>query len=195
MYFPPNMNFQYFFFNTYPGYFLQALPIALLFGIIYGIYRSKKQEKESIAKIIFSSIFVSYVLGLLYLTIFMDIGSNIYYFLFYHMPSGDNLRWFTFEYYLIPDAFLSLNSENIGNILMFIPFGILYPVFDKKNSLKRTIFAGIILSVLIELIQPIFGRSFDINDIILNSIGAIISAIIFYSVKSIIKIIKVKSKK
>ena len=30
MYFPKDMNFQYFFFDTYIGYFLQALPIALI---------------------------------------------------------------------------------------------------------------------------------------------------------------------
>ncbi len=30
MYFPSDMNFQYFFFSTYPGFFLQVLPIALL---------------------------------------------------------------------------------------------------------------------------------------------------------------------
>ena len=32
MYFPSDMNFQYFFFDTYPGYFLQALPVALIAG-------------------------------------------------------------------------------------------------------------------------------------------------------------------
>ena len=40
MYFPSNMTFQYFFFDTYPGYFLQALPIALIAGIIYANWLS-----------------------------------------------------------------------------------------------------------------------------------------------------------
>ena len=39
MYFPQDMNFQYFFFSTYPGYFLQALPFALTAGIIYIVYQ------------------------------------------------------------------------------------------------------------------------------------------------------------
>ena len=30
MYFPDNMTWQYFFLDTYPGYFLQLLPLALL---------------------------------------------------------------------------------------------------------------------------------------------------------------------
>lgn len=39
MFFPNNMNFQYFFFDTYPGYFLQMLPFALLVGAVYGFIR------------------------------------------------------------------------------------------------------------------------------------------------------------
>lgn len=50
MYFPQDMNFQYFFFSTYPGYFLQALPFALTAGIIYIVYQKKGKRQSSIAK-------------------------------------------------------------------------------------------------------------------------------------------------
>ena len=33
MYFPQDMNFQYFFFSTYPGYFLQAFPLLIVFQV------------------------------------------------------------------------------------------------------------------------------------------------------------------
>lgn len=39
MYFPSDMNFQYFFFDTYIGYFLQALPISLIVSVLYGIIK------------------------------------------------------------------------------------------------------------------------------------------------------------
>ena len=87
MYFPDNMNVQYFFFDTYPGYFLQALPIALVAGIIYAVYKRKKQG-VSLQETILSSLFVCYITGLLSLTLFDLVMSDIYYFLFYHMPSG-----------------------------------------------------------------------------------------------------------
>lgn len=45
MHFPDNMTFQYFFFDTYIGYFLQALPIALVIGAIYGIIRFRKDKE------------------------------------------------------------------------------------------------------------------------------------------------------
>lgn len=45
MHFSNNINFQYFFFDTYPGYFLQALPFALIGGaVLCGI---SKQEQNT----------------------------------------------------------------------------------------------------------------------------------------------------
>ncbi len=34
MYFPSDMTFQYFFLDTYIGYFLQALPIAIITAVV-----------------------------------------------------------------------------------------------------------------------------------------------------------------
>ena len=42
------------------------------------------------------------------------------------------------------------------------------------------------VSIGIELLQPVFGRRFDINDIILNGIGVIASTGIYYLFKRII---------
>ena len=42
MYFPDNMTWQYFFFDTYPGYFLQLLPPALLAGAVYAPHRLRR---------------------------------------------------------------------------------------------------------------------------------------------------------
>ena len=77
-----------------------------------------------------------------------------------------------------------LSSENLGNILMYLPFGILHPLFSKRTTWSRTMLAGIMTSVAIELVQPVFGRSFDINDIILNGIGLIISATVYFALRT-----------
>lgn len=70
MYFPQDMNFQYFFFSTYPGYFLQALPFALTAEIIYIVYQKKGKRQSSIGKMVLPSLFVCYMTGLLCLTLF-----------------------------------------------------------------------------------------------------------------------------
>ena len=76
-------------------------------------------------------------------------------------------------------------AENAGNILMFLPFGALYPLFHRNSTWIHTILMGIGVSVGIELLQPIFGRSFDINDIILNGFGVIVSTGVFFLLKTL----------
>ena len=185
MYFPSDMNFQYFFFSTYPGFFLQALPIALIAGIVYAACQIRQVRRRSTGRIIVSSLFVCYITGLLCLTLFNSIIGDIYYFLFYHAPSGRSHTWFTFEYDLIPDFFHNFGSENLGNIVMFLPFGILYPLFRPSSTWKRTLAVGFVTTFGIELLQPVFGRSFDINDIILNGVGVVASTIVFYTLKMV----------
>lgn len=185
MYFPDDMNFQYFFFSTYPGFFLQALPIALISGAIYVFCQIRRGRWRSTSKIILSALFVCYITGLLCLTLFNNIIGDIYYFLFYHAPSGRSHTWFTFEYDLVPDFFHNFGSENLGNIVMFLPFGILYPLFRENSTWKRTLTIGFMTTFGIELLQPVFGRSFDINDIILNDVGVVASTIVFYTLKMV----------
>ena len=68
-----------------------------------------------------------------------------------------------------------------GNILLFIPLGILLPVLNRKfDNLSSIFLSGIIGSATVEglqlLISLILGfnyRTFDVDDIILNTLGAI----------------------
>lgn len=66
----------------------------------------------------------------------------------------------------------------LGNVALFLPLGILPPlVFDRINSLQRVLILATFASVGIELTQFVsrqFGsyRYVDINDVILNVLGA-----------------------
>ena len=65
----------------------------------------------------------------------------------------------------------------LGNLLMFVPMGMALPVlFNKKfNKLWKIIVFIIVLVIIIEIAQFItFTGSADIDDLILNTIGAII---------------------
>lgn len=185
MRFPDSMSFQYFFFDTYFGYFLQLLPLALLAGILYILIKRRRHPHLPLGRTLLSALFVCYLTGLLCLTLFHDILGNVYYWLFYHMSSGSSVHWFTLEYYLKLEFWSSLSSERLGNLLLFLPFGILYPLFDQKATWKRTLLTGVGISVAIELLQPIFGRIFDINDIALNMIGVLVSTTIFFTLRRI----------
>ena len=62
----------------------------------------------------------------------------------------------------------------VGNIVLFIPWGILQPIsFKKMQSFKCFIILTLIALVLVETIQlfTMLG-SFDIEDVLLNMLGA-----------------------
>ena len=62
----------------------------------------------------------------------------------------------------------------IGNFAMFIPSGIIMPIlWPKLRGFWRTVAAGALLSLAIELLQlPFASRASDVDDLILNSLGA-----------------------
>lgn len=183
MYFPNDITFQYFFFDTYIGYFLQALPIALAVSAIYGFIRFRTNKETPISRKMFSCVFVCYITGLVCLVVGLDLMNIVWYNLFYHMDAGREVSWFGGTIDLVPDFFNNISGETIGNFLMFLPFGVLYPLAKTTASFKNVAKSGIICVGAIELLQPVFGRAFDINDVILNTLGILVSATIFFVLK------------
>ena len=65
------------------------------------------------------------------------------------------------------------------NIILFIPFGFMFPIIHKKLS-KATITYGFLFSFAIEIMQYITGRGLaDIDDLINNTLGAVIGYLIY----------------
>lgn len=79
----------------------------------------------------------------------------------------------------------------VGNIAMFIPVGIIWPAcFKKLDNVWKTVLAGMGFTLFIEVTQLLFyERCSDIDDLILNTVGAFIGALIYFGVK------KAKAKK
>jgi glycopeptide antibiotics resistance protein len=73
----------------------------------------------------------------------------------------------------------------VGNVLLFIPFGLLMPlIFPAFRKLRKVLPAAAMLSILIELVQYLLSfwhitRFTDIDDVILNVIGAAIGFAMF----------------
>ena len=185
MYFPEYMTFDYFLFNTYPGYFLEVLPIAL---VVAYLYRKKHRETaQSKRELLWRTVFVCYLTGLLCLTLALDIISNIWFFLLHFLPSGISIRLFTFVFDFELHLLDFIDAEDVFNLLMFLPFGVLYPLFRRKDGWGKTLLAGLVLVLGIELLQPIFGRAFDINDVVLDTLGTSLSATLFFLCRAIFK--------
>lgn len=75
----------------------------------------------------------------------------------------------------------------IGNITMFIPVGIVWPIcFKKLDTIGKSILAGAGFSLFIEISQLFFyERCSDIDDILLNTAGAAIGALIYFTYKKL----------
>ena len=63
----------------------------------------------------------------------------------------------------------------LGNIALFVPFGVLLPLITGKKKWFYIVGVGTCLSLLIEITQLITARGcFDPDDIILNTLGTVI---------------------
>lgn len=74
----------------------------------------------------------------------------------------------------------------IGNIFMFTPLGIIWPiVFKKLDTHKKVITAGIGCSLVIEILQiPFFDRVSDIDDLLFNTAGFLIGYLLYLFFRS-----------
>ena len=77
--------------------------------------------------------------------------------------------------------------NTLGNLALFVPLGILLPLVSNRFlSLKRVLLFALMLSVGVEAIQFLlrfFGnpRAVDIDDVILNALGACVGFAIYKS--------------
>ncbi|WP_244176928.1 VanZ family protein [Streptomyces albus] len=89
-----------------------------------------------------------------------------------NLRPGDSIR-----NYLEQPAFQDTVKQIGGNILLGLPFGLLLPVLlPKTRGLIRVALTTAVVMVLVELAQGslVRGRAFDIDDVILNTTGALI---------------------
>ena len=76
-----------------------------------------------------------------------------------------------------------------GNMVMFIPGGIVLPiVYRKLDSFWKVTAAGAFISLCVEILQlPFPSRASDIDDLILNTLGAVIGYGIYAGCKRLRK--------
>ena len=73
----------------------------------------------------------------------------------------------------------------IGNVTMFIPVGLAWPFcFKKLDTIWKTVLVGAGFPLFIEITQlPFYDRCSDVDDLILNTTGIFIGAMIYFGVK------------
>lgn len=73
----------------------------------------------------------------------------------------------------------------LGNIIMFMPIGFFPALLWRKWRWRKSLLTGFCTSTAIEFIQFFIGRSTDIDDVILNTAGALIGFWIFCLLRAV----------
>ena len=82
-------------------------------------------------------------------------------------------------------SFLVLNFNVLGNVILFVPFGYIVSSYIKPKNMWTNTIIAVIVSCTIELVQLQIGRSFDVDDILLNTLGCIIGFLIYVAWQAI----------
>lgn len=149
--------------NVWPMIFIFTIIIVSI-RITYLICNKKKLV---FYKEITMFCFIIYLLLLYYIVTFQD---NSY--------GTNNLIPFKeiFRYDVGSRLFL---KNVIGNILLFIPFGIFVSNYIKNKTFFPVMLLSFIVSCAIEFTQSVIGRTADIDDVILNTVGGILGYLVY----------------
>ena len=137
------------------------------------VYLISNHKKVNISKELISLCFIIYIMLLFELVITTDFESYSNNFI----PFKEMMR------YSLKSKLFYRNV--IGNIVLFVPYGYFVSYYCKLNKMYLCFIITFITSLSIELIQMGIGRSFDIDDIILNVVGGVVGYL-FYLVSEFI---------
>lgn len=123
---------------------------------------------------------------------FFGILSIVYLFLLFQLltkvelneGSGYNLVPFTeiFRYKVGSSLFI---YNVVGNILAFVIFGLIVSIYIKPKTVMAPFLISLVVSSTVEFVQLNIGRSFDVDDIILNVLGCVIGYLLYIGLAAI----------
>lgn len=136
---------------------------------------------------------VAWFLFLVYFTV-------LFYFLFFSESLGRGFSEREYQYNLVPlkeiGRFLKyahiLGKKAVwlnlaGNVIAFMPFGFFLPVFSRRcKEIWYVLLYSFELSLLVETIQLVTKvGSFDVDDLLLNTIGGVCGYLVYGSLQKI----------
>ena len=188
--------------GTVLGQFMQVVPITCVVGILYAIWRviwaKRKKLPVHWGFEIMRCLFVCYLTGLMNLVLVPgNLWSHFFFFLKNGYSAGGLDPMFSGGFNLIPTFIKCLMGEYTigrwvsemltGNLLMFIPMGFFLPLVSERVSRHNILKIAVAIPVMIEVIQPIIGRSFDVDDLLMNFAGIMIGYFIAVGMKASIE--------
>lgn len=165
------------------SYFSDVWPIITIITVIACSlrisYLIKNNQKFCFYKEIFMLLFIIYVMCLFEIVTLQDYN----YGLSNYIPFKE-----IFRYQIGSRLFI---KNIIGNILLFLPYGYFTADYLKSKKVLPVALLTMLVSLTIECVQLNIGRTFDIDDVILNTLGGIFGYLLYrLTEKMIVKLPK-----
>ncbi len=171
------------------GYFESFIIFVLIYFAIWRISLHKRGKKDIVKfSLMYVYIFLVLCVTILPIDFTLDFKWNYHEsldFTYIHLKPFDDLV----------HGYLGAKKQIILNIIMTIPFGVLYSSLKRKDNIIKTVAATFLLSLTIELIQLIMTvfllhyRSCDVTDLITNTIGGLLGYILYKLLKKKVKVV------
>lgn len=137
------------------------------------MYLVKNGKKFILYKELLSLIFIIYIICLYYIFTKNDTGGG-----------GLNLIPFK-EMFRYKFGTYKFWKNIVGNILIFLPFGYFSSYYLNNKKVSYNVLCSLIISLSVEGMQYYIGRSFDVDDIILNIVGGFCGLLVYVSLTAI----------
>ncbi len=168
--------------------FMVTVPVWVMVRLVL-YFKNRKQGKFFLKREIMLNIFFIYILNVLSITFFpIYFHGNRGYFSVNFIPVLNTIKeLISIGDSSILDVMLNFWISNIaGNMLLLLPLGFLVPILWKKfQDGHKMILLAFCFSLSIELLQllltymGVFNRAFDVDDIILNTLGGCIGYFLY----------------
>ena len=169
--------------------FLFLLTILILYAWILHFVAKRKQN--SLWQVLLQSSFFVYVFMVLTLTgyfiLFRELTYNEWWQrMLMRIERRDHVNFELMEIFKI---YKITDKQILGNFVMLLPLGIYLPLLYKKlSAFIPFLIASLMIAILIEVLQLATSyRSVDIDDVLLNTTGAVIGFILYKIISSFIK--------
>ncbi len=165
-------------FKTIKGVFVDNWPILVIFlvTVITMRFYYLKNHRE---KVCFYKEFLT-ILSIIYIFLLFQLLTKVE----LNHGGGYNLVPFTeiLRYKFGSKLFI---YNVLGNLCIFIPFGLIVAEYIQPKTIFPPLIIALIVSTTIEFVQLHIGRSFDVDDIILNIVGSIVGYLLYIALSAV----------
>ncbi len=169
-----------------------AFMVSVLLLYSWILFITIRKRQDNFLQVLIQSSFFVYVFAVLQLTgyfiLFREISSVDWWGKMNHrIEMHDHVNFRIFD---TMNRYEVFSKQMIGNAIMLLPLGIFIPLLNRKrrkfSGLFIVLLVSLVVSVGIEVLQLATNyRSTDVDDVILNTLGACAGFLIYQLIKSL----------